>query len=332
MTRGGTVYILASRPNGTLYIGVTNDLVRRVGEHRTGTTEGFTSEHGVTRLVYFERHDDIRDAIARETRLKKWNRAWKLKLIREANPDERDLYGEVCSHPGTPLSMPMDSRLRGNDRGGGAVLSMLLILLLAAPAMGQGSALARWTLASVPPNAVLLADAADTDALLALQAAGLRPDVQVTRASDAPGLAATWATSARPVVGTLMLDPEVFGRVAPMTVSAGAYQRPGPADAPAVDLAASEASAGGVRGADFAAPPVGVVDLGGVVLFGLLQTAVSHAQAGDRDSAERGYARAATFARDAGRPADPLVATARAWIDDALAAPPPAAPVASDLE
>ena len=133
-----------------------------------------------------------------------------------------------------------------------------------------------------------------------------------------------------------MLDPEVFGRVAPMTVSAGAYQRPGRADEPPVDLAASEASADAVRGADFAGPSEGVVDLGGVVLFGLLQTAVSHAQAGDRAAAERAYVRAAAFARDAGRPADPLVGTAREWIDTALAPPPvrraPAAPAAIDLE
>ncbi len=97
--------------------------------------------------------------------------------------------------------------------------------------MGQGSAaaLARWTLVSVPPDAVLLAEnETDTGALRALQAAGLRPDVRVVRAIDEPGLAATWATSARPVVGTLTLDPEVFGRVAPMTVSAGAYTAPRP--------------------------------------------------------------------------------------------------------
>ncbi len=212
---------------------------------------------------------------------------------------------------------------------------LLLTLLAAAPAMGQGSTLARWTLASVPANAILLADSVDAGALLTLQAAGLRPDVRIVRATDEPGLAATWATSVRPVVGTLMLDPETFGRVAPMTVSAGAYQRPGTADEPPVDLAASEASADDVHGVDFAGPPEGVVDLGGVVLFGLLQTAVTHAQAGDRAAAERAYVRATAFARDAGRPGARLVGTARAWIDTALIPRPAAprrAPAALDLE
>ena len=200
---------------------------------------------------------------------------------------------------------------------------LLLTLVLAMPAMGQGSAaaLARWTLVSVPPNAILLSEnEMDTGALRALQSAGLRPDVHVVRASDAPELAATWSASARPVVGTLTLDPETFGRVAPMTVSAGAYTRPGDADAPPFDLTAAEATADSIRGADFAGPTEGIVDLGGVVLFQLLQTAVSHAQAGDAASAARAVARAVTFARDAGHPDDPLVAIAREWIDDALAA------------
>ncbi len=210
---------------------------------------------------------------------------------------------------------------------------LVVASLLAAPAMGQGSAaaLARWTLVSVPPGAILLSEnGADTGTLRMLQETGLRPDVRVVRAADEPGIAATWSASVRPVVGTLTLDPEVFGRVAPMTVSAGAYTRPGLADAPPFDLTAAEAAADSVRGADFAGPPDGIVDLGGVVLFQLLQTAVSHAQAGDRVSAERAYARAVAFARDAGHAADPLVAIARAWIDDALAAPAAGAPVPSD--
>ena len=198
----------------------------------------------------------------------------------------------------------------------------LLTLLAAAPAafaQGSAAALARWTLVSVPPSAVLLSEnETDTEALRVLQTTGLRPDVRVVRASDEPGLAATWRASDRPVVGTLTLDPEAFGRVAPMTVSAGAFTRPGLADAPPFDLAAAEATADSVRGADFTEPPDGIVDLGGVVLFQLLQTAVSHAQAGDAASAERAYARAVTFARDSGHPDDPLVAIAREWIDDAL--------------
>ena len=86
------VYILASRIGGTLYVGVTNDLVRRVGEHREKLVPGFTRKYGVTRLVYFEEFQDIRDAIGREKQLKKWNRAWKIRLIEAVNPNWDDLY------------------------------------------------------------------------------------------------------------------------------------------------------------------------------------------------------------------------------------------------
>jgi putative endonuclease len=86
------VYVLASRLGGTLYIGVTNDLVRRAQEHRQGEVEGFTKKYGVSRLVHFEAFDDIHEAIAREKRLKKWNRAWKIQLIEEHNPNWDDLY------------------------------------------------------------------------------------------------------------------------------------------------------------------------------------------------------------------------------------------------
>lgn len=86
------VYILASKIGGTLYIGVTNDLIKRVDEHRCGAVKSFTSEYGVSRLVYFEMFDDPENAIIREKRLKKWNRAWKIKLIEEKNPDWIDLY------------------------------------------------------------------------------------------------------------------------------------------------------------------------------------------------------------------------------------------------
>ncbi len=92
MPKRGTVYILASRRNGTLYIGVTSDLPKRIWLHKQDMVEGFTKEHGVHRLVYVEEHDDIRDAITREKQLKKWNRAWKLRLINETNPGWRDLY------------------------------------------------------------------------------------------------------------------------------------------------------------------------------------------------------------------------------------------------
>ena len=89
------VYLMASDRNGTLYCGVTNDLVRRVFEHREGRAEGFTAKYGVSRLVWFERHSDINEAILREKRLKKWNRAWKLALIEKENREWRDLAVEL---------------------------------------------------------------------------------------------------------------------------------------------------------------------------------------------------------------------------------------------
>jgi len=92
---GGWVYIVTNRPNGTLYIGVTSDLARRAWEHREGVAEGFTKRHGLKRLVYAERHEDIRDAIRREKRLKRWPRQWKINLIRQSNPDWRDLYRDL---------------------------------------------------------------------------------------------------------------------------------------------------------------------------------------------------------------------------------------------
>jgi putative endonuclease len=90
------VYILASKLGGTLYIGVTSNLVKRVYEHRTEVVPGFTKEYGVHRLVYFEQHTDIEAAIRREKRLKKWNRAWKIRLIEEANSNWEDLYPQIA--------------------------------------------------------------------------------------------------------------------------------------------------------------------------------------------------------------------------------------------
>ena len=86
------VYILASQRNGTLYTGVTSDLVRRIYEHREGMVPGFTRKYGVKLLVWFEMHATMEHAIVRETRIKGWKRAWKLELIEAANPDWRDLY------------------------------------------------------------------------------------------------------------------------------------------------------------------------------------------------------------------------------------------------
>ena len=86
------VYILASQPRGTLYIGVTNNLTRRVHEHREGFVNGFTKQYGVKRLVYVESHDDIDVARQREKSLKHWKRDWKISLIKRANPHWSDIY------------------------------------------------------------------------------------------------------------------------------------------------------------------------------------------------------------------------------------------------
>ena len=91
------VYIVASKLGGTLYIGVTNNLVRRIYEHRTGLVRGFTMQYEIHRLVYFEPHTDIEAAIRREKRLKKWNRAWKIRLIETLNPNWDDLYPQIAS-------------------------------------------------------------------------------------------------------------------------------------------------------------------------------------------------------------------------------------------
>jgi len=89
------VYILASKRNGTLYIGITSDLVRRVYEHKSGLVDGFTKRYHVHRLVYYEMTSDVNEAITKEKRLKKWKRAWKIDLIESTNPDWRDLYSDL---------------------------------------------------------------------------------------------------------------------------------------------------------------------------------------------------------------------------------------------
>ena len=93
------VYILASKIGGTLYIGVTNDLIRRVAQHKLKLIESFTKQYGVVNLVYFEQFDDPENAIKREKRLKKWNRAWKVRLIEKENPNWDDLYPGIAGPP-----------------------------------------------------------------------------------------------------------------------------------------------------------------------------------------------------------------------------------------
>jgi len=89
------VYILASRRNGTLYIGVTSDLISRVSQHKQKLADGFTEKYDVDKLVYYEIHGEVSEAIIREKRIKKWNRIWKLKLIEKNNPNWHDLSDEL---------------------------------------------------------------------------------------------------------------------------------------------------------------------------------------------------------------------------------------------
>ena len=101
------VYLMASGVQGTLYIGVTSDLVQRVWQHREGVIPGFTQRYGVKRLVWYERHESMEAAILREKALKKWQRAWKVRLIEESNLPWRDLWTDICGEatpPGSPRS------------------------------------------------------------------------------------------------------------------------------------------------------------------------------------------------------------------------------------
>ena len=89
------VYLLASGKNGTLYVGVTSNLVRRIWEHKEKHADGFTKKYGVDRLVWYELHETMESAITREKAIKEWKRLWKLRLIEAMNPDWADLYGQI---------------------------------------------------------------------------------------------------------------------------------------------------------------------------------------------------------------------------------------------
>ena len=95
MSRQPAVYILASKRNGTLYVGVTSDLVKRVWEHRNNFAEGFTKRYGVHDLVWYELHESMESAMQQEKRLKNWKREWKVHLIEKTNPDWEDLYHAI---------------------------------------------------------------------------------------------------------------------------------------------------------------------------------------------------------------------------------------------
>ena len=96
MNRQPAVYILASRRNGTLYIGVTSDLIRRIWEHRNGRVEGFTKRYRVHRSVWYELYESMESALHREKRLKEWRRDWKLDLIEKTNPGWQDVYATIA--------------------------------------------------------------------------------------------------------------------------------------------------------------------------------------------------------------------------------------------
>lgn len=95
MDRQPCVYLLASKPNGTLYTGVTSDLLKRIWQHKNDLAEGFTKKYSVHTLVWYELHEEMNPAIEREKNIKEWQRAWKIKLIEKTNPSWRDLYDEL---------------------------------------------------------------------------------------------------------------------------------------------------------------------------------------------------------------------------------------------
>ena len=95
MSKNYYVNILASKKNGTLYIGVTSDIIKRVHEHKNNIVDGFTKKYSVHTLVYYEQTNDVESALLREKQLKKWNRSWKLELIEKENPQWNDLYNEI---------------------------------------------------------------------------------------------------------------------------------------------------------------------------------------------------------------------------------------------
>jgi putative endonuclease len=103
-------YLLANQKYGTLYVGVTSDLLKRMDQHKNGLIDGFTTKYRINKLVWFESYNDAETAILREKQIKKWNRNWKLRLIDDANPNWDDLHIELID-----ISFGMDSRLRGND-------------------------------------------------------------------------------------------------------------------------------------------------------------------------------------------------------------------------
>jgi putative endonuclease len=112
--KGGYVYIMANKRNGTLYIGVTSDLIKRAWEHRDGVVAGFTRKHGCKLLVWYEAHDDLQAARLRELQMKKWKRLWKLSEIEQLNPEWQDLYPTLFE--GSSWSLPGPLPPQGHGR------------------------------------------------------------------------------------------------------------------------------------------------------------------------------------------------------------------------
>ena len=109
----GYVYTMASRRNGTLYLGVTSDLVKRIWEHRSGAVLGFTRQHGCELLVWYECHEDLQEARLRELQMKKWKRLWKLSTIEQMNPEWHDLFSTLFEGSSGSLAGPLPSQWNG---------------------------------------------------------------------------------------------------------------------------------------------------------------------------------------------------------------------------
>lgn len=118
MDKGGFVYIMASGLNGTLYIGITSDLIQQVWQHREGVADGFTKKYGCKMLVWFEEFGDIEAAIRREKQMKEWKRLWKLRVIEEKNPDWEDLFESLVLGSGPRGGPHQGSTLMGSPAAG----------------------------------------------------------------------------------------------------------------------------------------------------------------------------------------------------------------------
>ncbi len=102
------VYIICNKRNGSLYTGITSELIKRIYEHKNKLVDGFTMKYDIQRLVWYEIHNTAESAIAREKRMKKWERKWKLEIIEKDNPGWNDLYDDICENSGFPINVPRE--------------------------------------------------------------------------------------------------------------------------------------------------------------------------------------------------------------------------------